>query len=135
MGLKSLLGSGAFAIAVSLAGMTFGGVDDYSFEPVKAEIKTSNVATLTVRLINKSTGKPVTNAGIVETRLVMPHHGSAEMISAIAPLPSPEPGVFAFKEPVMMEGDWLLSMGAKLPDQAETVVGTVTFSVAIFTDP
>src|SRR5215471_6257204 len=120
MSWKSLLGSGAFAIAVSLTGNTFGGVDDYSFEPVKTEIKTSNVATLTVRLVHKFTGKAVTDARIVETRLVMPHHGSAEMTSAIAPLPSPEPGVFAFKAPVMMEGDWLLSMRAKLPGQAET---------------
>jgi len=124
---KSLLGSSSFAIAVSLTGNTFGGVDDYSFEPVETEIKTSNVATLTVRLVHKFTGKTVTDARIVETRLVMPHHGSAEMTSAIAPLPSPEPGVFAFKAPVMMEGDWLLSMRAKLPDQAETVIGTVTF--------
>src|SRR5437764_14697526 len=112
---KLLLASAGFAIAVSLSGIAFGGAEDYAFEPVKAEIKTSNVATLAVRLVHKPTGKPVTDARIVETRLVMPHHGSAEMTSAIAPLPSPEPGVFAFKAPLMMEGDWLLSIAAKVP--------------------
>jgi hypothetical protein len=122
-----LLASAAFAIAVSLSGIALGGADDYAFEPVKAEIKTSNVATLAVRLVHKPTGKPVTDARIVETRLVMPHHGEAEMTSAIAPLPSPEPGVFAFKAPLMMEGQWLLSIAAKVPGQSETVAGTIAF--------
>src|SRR5438093_2402301 len=127
MNRKLVLTSGACAIAVSLADVAFAGADDYSFEPVKAEIKTSNVATLAVRLVHKPTGKPVTDARIVETRLVMPHHGKAEMTSAIAPLPSPEPGVFAFKAPLMMEGDWLLSIAAKVPGQSETVTGTIAF--------
>jgi YtkA-like len=124
MGRELMLASSAFAIAMSLSGITFGGADDYFFEPVKAEIRTSNVATLAVRLVHKPTGKPVTDARIMETRLVMPHHGSAEMTSAIAPLPSP---VFAFKAPLMMEGDWLLSIAAKVPGQSETVIGTITF--------
>jgi hypothetical protein len=77
--------------------------------------------------VHKPTGKPVADARIVETRLVMPHHGSVEMTSATAPLPSPEPGIFAFKAPVMMEGQWLLSIAAKVPGQYETVLGTITF--------
>jgi hypothetical protein len=124
---KSALISGAFAMFVNLATIAFGGADDYTFEAVKSEIKTSNVAVLAVRLVHKPTGKPVADAHIVETRLVMPHHGSAEMTSAIAPLPSPEPGVFAFKAPLMMEGSWLLSIAAKVPGQSETVVGTIDF--------
>ena len=87
MSWKFTLTSVVFAIAVSSAGVVSGGADDYEFEPVKAEIKTSNVATLTVRLVHKSIGKPVTDARIVETRLVMPHHGSAEMTSSITLFP------------------------------------------------
>ena len=114
-------------LATSLAGIALGGAEDYAFEPVKVEVKTSNVATLAVRLLHKPTGKLVANAVIVESRLVMPHHGSADMISAIAPLPSPQPGVFAFKAPMMMEGQWLLSLAARVPGQAENVTGTVVF--------
>ena len=124
---KLVLMSGAFAMIVNLATIAFGGADDYTFEPLKSEIKTSNVAILAVRLVHKPTGKPVADARIVETRLVMPHHGSAEMTSAIAPLPSPEPGVFAFKAPLMMEGTWPLSIAAKVPGQSEMVVGTIDF--------
>jgi hypothetical protein len=46
MSRKLVLASGAFAIAMTVAGIAFGSVDDYAFEPVKVEIKASNVATL-----------------------------------------------------------------------------------------
>jgi YtkA-like len=81
------------------------------------------------RLIHKPSGTPVAGAHVIETRLVMPHHGSADMISAIAPLPDPEPNVFAFKAPMMMEGDWLLTIAAKIPGQSELVTGTLVFRV------
>src|SRR5256885_12415811 len=124
---RSIPAATAVLAAVSLAASAFAGADDYVFEPVQAEIKSSNVATVAVRLVHKPSGKPVAAAHIVETRLVMPHHGSAEMTSAIAPLPSPEPSVFAFKAPLMMEGQWLLSITAKVPGQSETVIGTIIF--------
>src|SRR5215211_7073415 len=107
------------AVAVVLAAMSmtrtaFAGADDYAFEPVKAEIKTSNVATVAVRLLHKPTGKPVTDAAIVQTRLDMAPDGMADMATAIVPLPSPEPGVYAFKAALTMAGRWLLSIAAKV---------------------
>ena len=127
---KSILAAAVLLAPMSVAVTAFAGAEDYAFEPVQAEIKASNVATVAVRLVHKPSGKPVAAAHIVETRLVMPHHGSAEMTSAIAPLPSPEPSVFAFKAPLMMEGQWLLSIAAKVQGEAETVIGKVTFNVA-----
>jgi hypothetical protein len=129
MNQKLVLVSSAFAVLVNLATTAFGGADDYTFKPVKPEVKASNVAIIAVHLVHKPTGRPVADARIMETRLVMPHHGSTEMTSAIAPLPRPEPGVFAFKAPLMMEGNWLLSISAKVPGEAETVVGTINFRV------
>jgi hypothetical protein len=85
-----------FALLLTLPGIALAGGEDYRFETVKSEIKASNAATLMVRLIHKPSGTPVAGAHVIETRLVMPHHGSADMISAIAPLPDPEPTVFAF---------------------------------------
>ena len=117
----------AFAVTGSLTAIAFAGSDDYAFEAVKADIKTSNVATIAIRLLHKPDGKPVTGAVIVQTRLIMPHEG-AEMTSAIAPLSSPEPGVYAFMAPMMMAGRWVLSVTAKVQGESETVSGTIMFA-------
>jgi hypothetical protein len=112
-----------------LTSVVLAGTDDYMFEPVKTEIKSSNVATVAVRLVHKPSGKPVTDAVIVQTRIVMAHDGGAEMASAFVPLPSPEPGVYAFKAPLTMVGSWLLSIAAEVPGEPETVVGKINFRV------
>jgi len=79
-----------------------------------------------VRLVHKSTGKPVPNAVIVRTRLDMGPDGMAEMATTLTPLPSPEPGVYAFKTDLTMQGRWLLSIAAKVQGEPETVVGKIT---------
>ena len=124
---KFILAGAAVAVAVGLSGATYAGADDYAFEPVNAEIKTSNVATVAVRLIHKATKKPVTDAVIVQTRIDMAPDGMADMTSAIVPLPSPEPGVYAFKAPLTMAGRWLLTISAKVPGEPDSVVGKITF--------
>jgi hypothetical protein len=118
-----------FAMFLALPGIAIAGGDDYHFEPVMVEIKASNAATLKVRLIHKPSGTPVAGVQLIETRLMMPHHGSADMVSAIASLPDPEPTVFAFKAPMMMEGNWLLFIAAKVPGESEVVTGSIVFRV------
>ena len=127
--LRSTLAAAAVVAAMSLTGTAFAGADDYVFELVKAEIKSSNVATVAVRLLHKPTGKPVMDAAIVQTRLDMAPDGMADMATAIAPLPSPEPGVYAFKAPLTMTGRWLLTISAKVQGEPETVLGKLTFTV------
>ena len=124
--LKSALAVATVVAAMNLTGTAFAGADDYVFELVKSEIKSSNVATVAVRLLHKPTGKPVTDAVIVQTRLDMAPDGMADMATAIVPLPSPEPGVYAFKAPLTMAGRWLLTVSAKVQGEAETVRGSVT---------
>ena len=127
---KFVLAGAAFAIAASGAGTAFAGADDYAFEAVKAEIKSSNVATVAVRLVHKPSGKPVADAAIVQTRLDMAPDGMAGMTTAHVPLPSPEPGVYAFKAPLTMAGRWLLTISAKVQGEPETVIGKIIFKVA-----
>ena len=104
--------------------------NDYVFEPAKTEIKSSNAATIAVRLLHKSNERPVTDAVIVQTRIVMAHDGGAEMSTAFVPLANPEPGVYAFMAPLTMAGSWFLSISAKVPGGGpETVVGKITFRV------
>jgi len=125
-----ILAGAAFAVAASLARAAFAGANDYEFEPVKTEIKSSNVATVAVRLVHKPSRKPVTDAVIVQTRLDMAPDGMASMTAAHVPLPSPEPGVYAFKAPLTMAGRWLLIISAKVQGESDPVVGNIIFKVA-----
>jgi hypothetical protein len=126
---KSVLAVAALLAATSPAGTAFAGADDYTFEPVNAQIKSSNVATIAVRLVHKPSGKPVPAAAIVQTRIDMAPDGMASMAAMIVPLPNPEPGVYAFKAPLTMMGRWLLTVSAKVQGEPETVTGKVIFTV------
>jgi hypothetical protein len=115
------------AAAMSQPGPVFAGANDYAFEPVKAEVKKGDDVVVSVRLKHKATGKPVTDAVIIQTRIDMGPDGMAEMASPLTAVPSNEPGVYAFKTELAMEGRWLLSIAAKVQGEPETVVGKITF--------
>lgn len=115
------------AAAMALANAAFAGANDYAFEPVKAEIKRGDDVTVAVRLVHKPTKKPVADAVIIQSRIDMAPDGMAEMAAPLTPLPSPEPGVYAFKTELAMAGRWLLSIAAKVQGEPETVVGKITF--------
>ena len=121
-----LAGGIALAMLATLTSGAPAGADDYLFEAVQPEIKTSNVATLAVRLVNKADRKPVINATILDMRIEMTEEGH-QMASAIVPVPSKEPGVFAFKAPLTMEGRWVLSLVARLGGEPEPVHGKIIF--------
>ena len=117
----------ALATAMNLNAHAFAGANDYVFEPVKAELKKGDDVVVAVRLKHKATGKPITDAVIVQTRIDMGPDGMGEMASPLTPVPSNEPGVYAFKTDLSMQGRWLLSIAAKVQGEAETVVGKITF--------
>jgi hypothetical protein len=119
----------AIALAVSVTGAALAGANDYVFEPVKAGVKKGDDVVVSVRLKHKPTGKPVADAVIVQTRIDMGPDGMGEMASPLAPAPSSEPGVYAFKTDLSMAGRWLLSIAAKVQGEAETVIGKITFQV------
>ena len=117
----------ALATAMNLTGAAFAGANDYVFEPVKAELKKGDDVIVSVRLKHKPTGKPVTDAVIVQTRIDMSPDAMEEMASPVTALPSNEPGVYSFKTDLSMQGRWLLSIAAKVQGEPETVVGKITF--------
>ena len=127
MNRKLLFASIVFAGAVTLTGNAFAGANDYIFEPVKAEVKKGDDVVVSVRLKHKATGKAVTDAVIVQTRIDMSPDAMAEMASPLTPVPSNEPGVYSFKTDLSMQGRWLLSIAAKVQGEPETVVGKITF--------
>ncbi|MCK1361582.1 FixH family protein [Bradyrhizobium sp. 199] len=118
--------SAALAATLSLAASAaIAGGADYAFEPVNAQMKKGDDVTLSVRLTNKQTGKPVADAVIFKTRVDMAPDGMAEMESAVAPLPSKEPGVYAFRTDLPMAGRYQVTLSAKVQGESETVTGKV----------
>ena len=124
---RSIFAAVALLAAISLSGAAFAGANDYVFEPVKAEVKKGDDVVVSVRLKHKATGKLVTDAVIVQTRIDMSPDAMGEMASPLTAVPSNEPGVYSFKTDLSMQGRWLLSIAAKVQGEPETVVGKITF--------
>ena len=123
----------AAAVLATVFGLTttaLAGANDYVFEPVQPEVKRGDGVIVAVRLKHKATGKPVTDAVIVQTRIDMAPDNMADMASPLTPVPSSEPGVYAFKTELSMAGRWLLSIAAKVQGEPETVVGKIVFRAA-----
>ena len=117
-----------FAVAMNLtSAASLAAAIDYTFEPVAAELKKGDDVIVAVRLLHKPSGKPVTDAVIVRTRVDMAPDGMAEMESPVAPLPGSEPGVYAFKTDLPMAGRYQLSVAARVQGEPETVVGKIVF--------
>src|SRR4029077_14737551 len=126
MNRKLLFATVAFATAVNLTVPAFAGANDYVFEPVKADVKKGDDVVVSVRLKHKATGKPVTDADIVQTRIDMGPDGMGEMASPLTPVPSDESGVYSFKTDLSMQGRWLLSIAVKVQGEPDTVVGNIS---------
>ncbi|HEX9471307.1 MAG TPA: FixH family protein [Bradyrhizobium sp.] len=95
-------------------------IKDYEFQLVDQNIKKGD-AIISVRLIHKPDGKPVSGAVIFATRLDMAPDGMETMKTKIEPMPSTEPGVYKFKAVLTMEGGWQLSLGAKVQGETGSV--------------
>jgi hypothetical protein len=97
-------------------------IKDYEFQLVDQRVKAGDDREITVRLVNKSTGKPVPDAVIFATRLDMAPDAMKEMKTAVTPMPGTEPGTYRFKASFSMEGRWQLSLGAKVQGETGTIV-------------
>jgi YtkA-like protein len=117
------------AVATALIGMAMFGtapaaladIKDYEFQLVDQTVKAGPDKIVTVRLVNKKTGKPVPDAVIFATRLDMAPDGMQEMVTKVASVPGGEPGTYKFKANFSMEGRWQLSLGAKVQGETGTV--------------
>jgi hypothetical protein len=116
------------AIAAAFAGMALFGtsaaradISDYEFQLIDQTVQAGSVKIVTVRLMNKKTGKPVPDAVIFATRLDMAPDGMQEMVTKVTPMPGKEPGTYGFKANFSMAGRWQLSLGAKVQGETGTV--------------
>jgi len=118
--------------AVLTCGATgaFADIRNYEFRLVEPTVKAGPDKTIAVKLVDKTTGKPVPDAVIFATRLDMAPDGMQEMATRIERVPGAEPGTYTFKATFGMAGRWQLSLGAKV--QGET--GTVESKLVIQAD-
>ena len=117
----------AGAMLFSTAPASFAGAQDYEFQAVNTDIKQGRGSTVSVRLIDKRTGKAVPDAVIFTTRMDMAPDGMEMMTTTVEPSPSTEPGVYAFTTNLSMEGGWRFQVAAKVQGEPETVKGEVVF--------
>ena len=125
MTIRSITAALLLAAALGLNGEVLAKAGDFTFEPVKAEMKKGDDVTVAVRLVNKKTGKAVPDAVIIRMRMDMAPEGMGEMTSPVKPLPSTEPGVYAFKTDLTMAGRWQFTVAAKVQGEPDTVTGVV----------
>ena len=115
----------AVLFSVVLATFTSGtlaDVKDYKFQLVRSEFKKGDGAIIAVRLVNEKSGKVVPDAVIFAKRIDMAPDAMQEMTAPLEQLPSTEPGIYRFRTDLMMEGRYLLSLGAKVQGEEGTVV-------------
>ncbi|MDW5317648.1 FixH family protein [Rhizobium sp. PL01] len=117
----------AGAMLSSTATVSFAGAQDYEFQAVRTDIKQGAGQSVSVRLIDKRTGKTVPDAVIFTTRMDMAPEGMEMMTTTVDPSTSAEPGVYAFTTNLSMEGGWRFQVAAKVQGEPETVKGEVVF--------
>ena len=111
----------AAALSVSALSTARADIADYEFRLVQANLKQGDGAMISVRLVDKRTGKAVPDAVIFAMRIDMAPDGMPTMTAPIEALPSTEPGIYRFKTNLTMEGGWQLSLGAKIQGEAGTL--------------
>ena len=76
----------AGAMLFSTATASFAGAQDYEFQAVQTEIKQGPGSTVSVRLVDKRTGKAVPDAVIFTTRMDMAPDGMETMTTTVEPI-------------------------------------------------
>lgn len=120
----------ATALAFSASHGALAAAEDYVFEAMTARVPPASDAVISVRLVNKATGKAVPAAVIFQTRLDMSPDQMAEMATAVTPLSVSEPGVYRFRADLHMAGRWALKLAAKVPGEQDTVRGEILIVAA-----
>jgi len=126
-----------FAPTVALIGLLFAavasplfaGVQEYEFQLVQGKVNKGDGTIISVRLVNKVSGEAVPHAVIAAKRIDMAPDGMADMAGRIEQLPSNEPGIYRFKANLSMQGNWQLSLAAKVQGENGTVESKLVLKV------
>ena len=111
----------AALIGAALTGAAHADIKNYEFQLVQPTVKTGADRIVTVRLVDKSSGKAIPDAVIFAIRLDMAPDGMQEMATKVTAMPGTEPGTYRFKANFSMAGRWQLSLGAKVQGETGTI--------------
>ena len=111
----------AALIGAALTGAAHADIKNYEFQLVQPTVKTGTDRIVSVRLVDKSSGKAIPDAVIFAIRLDMAPDGMQEMATKVTAMPGAEPGTYRFKANFSMAGRWQLSLGAKVQGETGTV--------------
>jgi len=111
----------AALIGAAFTGSAHAEIKNYEFQLAQPTIKTGADRIVTVRLVDKTSGKAIPDAVIFASRLDMAPDGMQEMATKVTPMPGTEPGTYRFKANFSMAGRWQLSLGAKVQGETGTV--------------
>jgi YtkA-like protein len=114
----------AALLGAAVAGTTLTAHADtrnFEFQLTQPTVQVGADRVVTVRLVDKTTGKSVPDAVIFATRLDMAPDGMQEMVTKVTPMPGTEPGTYRFKATFGMAGRWQLSLGAKVQGETGSV--------------
>lgn len=101
----------------------------YAFELVDAKAPQGD-AIVSVRLVHKPTGRPISDAVIFGRRLDMAPEGMPTMTADLEPMVTTEPGIYRFKTNLTMQGKWQLSLAAKVQGESGTVQNKLVLEAA-----
>jgi hypothetical protein len=96
-------------------------IKNFEFQLAQPTVQAGADRIVTVRLVDKTTGKSVPDAVIFATRLDMAPDGMQEMVTKVTAMPGTEPGTYRFKATFGMAGRWQLSLGAKVQGETGSV--------------
>jgi hypothetical protein len=111
----------AALIGAALTGAAHAEIKNYEFQLIQPTVKAGADRIVTVRLVDKTSGKAIPDAVIFASRLDMAPDGMQEMVTKVTPMPGTEPGTYRFKANFGMAGRWQLSLGAKVQGETGTV--------------
>lgn len=94
---------------------------DYQLTLLNSDIRQGREAMVELRLTDRRSGAPVSDAIIFNTALDMAPDGMPDMGTAIEPVGSSEPGIYHFKADLSMAGGWRLRIGLMIQGEPEPV--------------
>jgi hypothetical protein len=123
------VGAALVAMMMLAGGSALAGPQDYRFEAAGPPVKAGEATLIRLRLVHLPDGKPVSGAILIQPKLAM-GEGQDAMTAPANLIASPEPGLYAVETRPSMSGEWVLSVGAKVPGEAGTVRGQITLNLA-----
>lgn len=117
------------AMALIPFGSAMAAPEEYRFELVAKPTKAGGASVIRVRLTHQPDRKPVSGAILIQPKLEM-GEGAGAMGAPLKVGTATEAGVYAFEAKPSMDGEWVLTFGAKVPGEAATVRARIVLDLA-----